>query len=61
MRTKDEILSCVIKDVKTSRNLLEMEHVTDVPLLEVLIDLRDIHEGILGFLATYYEDGITPK
>ena len=47
MRTKDEILSCVIKDVETSRNLLEMEHVTDVPLLEVLIDIRDILNEML--------------
>jgi len=30
-------------------------------LIEVQLDIRDMLEGILGFLATYYEDGILHK
>lgn len=42
MRTKDQIIGHLFDDVKTAHKIGELEHVTDIPLLEVLIDIRDI-------------------
>jgi len=61
MRIKDEILnnlSIMFREVTDKDYRLErvLFH-----LIEVQLDIRDMLEGILGFLATYYEDGILHK
>jgi len=42
MRTKDEIIGHLFDDVKKAQELGTLEHLTDISLLEVLIDIRDI-------------------
>ena len=42
MRTKDEIIGHLFDDVKKAKELGTLEHLTDISLLEVLIDIRDI-------------------
>jgi len=42
MRTKDEIITHLFDDVKKAKELGTLEHLTDISLLEVLIDIRDV-------------------
>ena len=44
MRTKDEIIGHLFDDVKKAKELGTLEHLTDVSLLEVIIDIRNILE-----------------
>ena len=47
MRTKDEIVGHLFDDAKTAKELGTLEHLTDISLLEVLIDIRDILDNRL--------------
>lgn len=47
MRTKDQIMAHLFDDLKTSVTLGEIKHVTDIPLLEALLDIRDILDNRL--------------
>ena len=41
MRTKDEIIGNIFDDLKAAQSLGHIEKAIDLPLLEVLIDIRD--------------------
>lgn len=58
MRTKLEILEQYTKDGLGSASDGALSMLAVLNLLEILIDIRDIHDGIFGFLATYYKDVI---
>jgi len=47
MRTKNEIIGHLFVDVKKGVELGSLAHLTDVPLLEVLIDIRDMLDNRL--------------
>jgi len=61
MRTKDEIMKELGRNRQPGAYGGIPPDTRDYIFIEVMIDIRDILEGILGFLATYYEDGILHK
>lgn len=61
MRSKDEILEVCKADISNERYKAEAPLWLEVRKIELLLDIREILEGVLGFLATYYEDGLIHK
>lgn len=47
MRTKTDIIGHLFEDAKTAEKLGTLEHLTDISLLEVFIDIRDILDNRL--------------
>lgn len=56
MRTKDEIIGHLFNDAKAAKELGSLEHLTDVSLLEVLIDIRDILYNRLSHINRHIKD-----
>lgn len=56
MRAKQEILQSILEDSNKPGALEAMPLVQSQILIEVMIDIRDILEGLLGFAATLYSD-----
>ncbi|MBA7706760.1 hypothetical protein ES703_115617 [subsurface metagenome] len=53
MRTKDEIIGNIFHDLETAQNLGHIEKAVELPLLEVLIDIRDILDKRLVEINKY--------
>ena len=56
MRTKDEILAGAMEDIRDEKNKPDAPLWLEARKIELFVDIRDILEGILGYLAVKYED-----
>ena len=61
MRTKAEIMGHLFDDVNKAKEVGSLEHLTDVSLLEVFIDIRDIFFDSKKVLSGIYDHLVADK